>query len=43
MRVLLRMSKRLRFCRHPVSKEYVEELEDRVRVLENTVFGCVKR
>ena len=34
---------RIRFCRHPVSREYVEGLEDRVRVLENVVFGCVRR
>jgi len=37
------MSKHLRFCRSPARVEDVEELEDRVRVLENTVFGCVKR
>ena len=34
---------RIGFCRRPASREYVKELEDRVRVLENVVFGCVKK
>ena len=41
---MLVMSKfRLCFCRKPASEVELVELRDRVRVLENVVFGCVKR